>query len=1039
MADEGFKRKLAAILSADVEGYSRLMDDDEEATVRTLTSYRNAITDLVQQFRGRVVDAPGDNLLAEFTSVVDAVNCAVEIQRDLAERNTELAYNRQMQFRIGVNLGDVIEEDGRIYGDGVNIAARVEFLSEAGGICISGRAYDQVANKLGLEYENLGEHQVKNISVPIRVYRVLSYPGAAAHRVVKAKETLGRRWRKIGFSAAAIVIVAVALVVWQFYLRRPTVEPASVEKMAYPLPEKPSIAVLPFDNLSGDPKQDYLADGISENIITALSYIPEMFVIARNSSFTYKGKPVKIQQVSEELGVRYILEGSVLKSEDRVRVTAQLIDALTGGHIWSERYDRDLKELFDLLDEITQAISVELQVKLSQGEQARMWYKSTNNLVAWGYTVKGLGIFLYYTKEAMAKSRAFFEQALELDPEYAHALTMLAWTHFIDVRFGYADSRKDSMKSTVELAKKAVELDENDPLVHSLLQHIYLLQGHHDKAVEEGRKAVALGPSHAEAHILFGEALYQSGLSEEAVQICEKAIRLHPHTPIYYFAHMMNAYYYNGRYEESLAAAGQLIDRSRKVKYVGGDRLGQMGSIIALMELGREGETQPFVDQVISRWPQQCNLAYWSKYSLYSFSKDRGLLQQVIDSLRRAGIPEYAPLPLPDKPSIAVLAFDNLSGDPEQEYFADGIAENIITALSKVGELFVIARNSSFTYKGKPVKVQQVSRELGVRYVLEGSVRRSGDRVRITAQLIDAKNGQHLWAENYDRDFKNIFEIQDEITKKIVTSLRIKLTEGEQARMLDKRSKNLDVYLKFAQAQSLWRKGTKEGYIRFSQLAQKIIDIEPESSIGYWMLGWYHWVLAMEGTSPRESMKKSFKFAQKALSLDESDSLSHGLLGNIYLLMRKYDKAIESGKRAVELDPNGAQVHALLGMTLGYAGHLDEGIDQLNKGIRLNPFPAYWYYYYLGFCYRQKGQYEDALTEFKKALQRSPDAYLNYMGLATVYVFLDRQEEAEAAARKVLEINPNFSTGRASKAWPFKNPADLNLLVGALRKAGLPK
>src|SRR5210317_174262 len=217
MADEGFKRKLAAILSADVEGYSRLMDDDEEATVRTLTSYRNAITDLVQQFRGRVVDAPGDNLLAEFTSVVDAVNCAVEIQRDLAERNTELPYNRQMQFRIGVNLGDVIDEDGRIYGDGINIAARVESMAEAGGICISGRAYDQVANKLGLEYEDLGEHQVKNISTPIRVYRVLSHPGAAAHRVVQAKDSLGRKLRKISYAAAAVVIAVAALGIWQYY------------------------------------------------------------------------------------------------------------------------------------------------------------------------------------------------------------------------------------------------------------------------------------------------------------------------------------------------------------------------------------------------------------------------------------------------------------------------------------------------------------------------------------------------------------------------------------------------------------------------------------------------------------------------------------------------------------------------------------------------------------------------------------------------------------------------------------------------------
>jgi len=353
MNAEEFKRKLSAILSADVEGYSRLMDDDEEATVRTLTSYRTAIADLVQQFRGRIVDTPGDNILTEFTSVVDAVNCAVEIQRDLAERNTELPYNRQMQFRIGVNLGDVIEEDGRIYGDGVNIAARVESLSEAGGICISGRAHDQVENKLGLEYEDLGKHEVKNISRPIQVYRVLSYPGAAAHRVVQAKTNLGRRWRKIGLSVAVVVLVVAALGIWQFYMRRPTVEPALVEKMAFPLPEKPSIAVLPFDNMSGYPEQEFFSDGITEEIISSLSKTDQLFVIARNSTFTYKGKPVKVRQVAEELGVRYVLEGSVRKSENRVRITAQLIDAITGHHLWADRYDRDIKDIFALQDETT--------------------------------------------------------------------------------------------------------------------------------------------------------------------------------------------------------------------------------------------------------------------------------------------------------------------------------------------------------------------------------------------------------------------------------------------------------------------------------------------------------------------------------------------------------------------------------------------------------------------------------------------------------------------------------------------------------------
>jgi adenylate cyclase len=348
MAEQGFKRKLTAILSADVEGYSRLMDDDEEATVHTLTTYRTAINDLVQQYRGRIVDNPGDNILSEFASVVDAVNCAVEIQRELAERNAELPYNRKMEFRIGINLGDVIEEEGRIYGDGVNIAARVEAMAEAGGTCISGSAYDQVANKLGLKYENLGEHQVKNIATPIRIFRVLSLPGAAAHRVVRAKTTTAKRWKRVIFAIMVFIVVSFAVgTIWRFYFR-PSVEPASVAKMAYPLPDKPSIAVLPFTNMSDDPKQEYFADGMTEDLITDLSQMSNLFVIARNSTFFYKGKPVKIRQVAEELGVRYVLEGSVRKAKGQVRINAQLIDATTGHHLWAERYDGMLEDIFAL-------------------------------------------------------------------------------------------------------------------------------------------------------------------------------------------------------------------------------------------------------------------------------------------------------------------------------------------------------------------------------------------------------------------------------------------------------------------------------------------------------------------------------------------------------------------------------------------------------------------------------------------------------------------------------------------------------------------
>jgi TolB-like protein/class 3 adenylate cyclase len=332
VAQKGFKRKLTAILSADVIGYSRLMRDDEEATVRNLAAHRVLITEIIQKQNGRVIDSPGDNILAEFASVVDAVNGAIKIQAEIKKGNTGVPQNRLMEFRIGINLGDVIEEEERIYGDGVNIAARVEGLAAGGGIAISGTVYEHIKEKLSLGYHYLGEQEVKNISEPVRVYRLLTDPSDTGKMIGEEKRKSKKlRWATSG-AFATIIIAIGAFAIWNYYFR-PSLEPASVEKMAFPLPDKPSIAVLPFDNMSEDPKQEYFSDGLSDQIISSLSKMPNLFVIARNSTFTYKGKPVKIQKVAEDLGVKYVLEGSVQKTTDRIRITAQLIDATTGHHV----------------------------------------------------------------------------------------------------------------------------------------------------------------------------------------------------------------------------------------------------------------------------------------------------------------------------------------------------------------------------------------------------------------------------------------------------------------------------------------------------------------------------------------------------------------------------------------------------------------------------------------------------------------------------------------------------------------------------------
>jgi TolB-like protein len=363
------------------------MGEDEEATVRTITAYREVIASVVQKHRGRVVDSPGDNILAEFASVVDAVRGAVEIQEELKVRNAELPENRRMEFRIGINLGDVIHEEERIYGDGVNVSARVESLADAGGICVSRSAYDQVKNKLTLGYENLGEYSVKNIAEPVRIYKVLMDPEAVG-KVIGEKRAEPRRGQRVALALViALLLIVGGVLIWR--AASPPVEVASVEKMAFPLPDKPSIAVLPFDNMSDDPKQEYFSDGITEDLITDLSKISGLFVIARNSTFTYKGKPVKVQQVAEDLGVRYVLEGSVRKAGEKVRINAQLVDATTGHHLWAERLDGQLGDIFALQDRFTRKIVAALALELTADEQKKLAFKYTDNVEAYDAYLKG--------------------------------------------------------------------------------------------------------------------------------------------------------------------------------------------------------------------------------------------------------------------------------------------------------------------------------------------------------------------------------------------------------------------------------------------------------------------------------------------------------------------------------------------------------------------------------------------------------------------------------------------------------------------------
>jgi adenylate cyclase len=581
MTERQVTRKLAAILSADVKGYSRLMGDDEEATVRTLNAYKEVMTGLIQQHHARVVDAPGDNLLAEFPSVVNAVQCAVDIQKELTVRNATLPEERRMEFRIGITLGDIIVEAGRIFGDGVNIAARLESLSEAGGICISGTAYDHVRNKLSFGYTYLGERRVKNISEPVRVYRVNMEPGPST----------------------------------------PLFEGSA------DMSEAPSIAVLPFANMSGDPAQEYFSDGITEDIITGLSKIPRLVVIARNSAFVYKGKPVKVQDVGRDLGVRFVLEGSVQRAGDRVRITAQLIDARTGHHLWAERYDREMRDIFALQDEITLKIMTAMQVRLTEGKQAlTAGSKGTRNLESYLKLLEGISYSHRFNAEGNALARRTAEEVISLSPGDPDGYTMLASAYVGDYWYDSAKSPRESVEKAFELAQKALALDDSHAQAHDLLSHLYSIRKEHDKAISEAERAVALEPGGADVHAWLGTSLLYAGRVEEAIPFFEKAIRLNPFAPTWYFFAFGSAYRLVGRYEDAIT------QYARALRVSPDNVFAHLFLALTYGELERDEEARTEAEAVL-RIDPQFSLEWFAKSGEFEAHVDRS-----IELLRKAGL-----------------------------------------------------------------------------------------------------------------------------------------------------------------------------------------------------------------------------------------------------------------------------------------------------------------------------------------------------------------------------------------------------------------
>ena len=598
MAEQGEQRRLAAILAADMVGFSRLMEADERGTLARQKAQRTELIDPgIARHRGRIVKTTGDGLLVEFASVVDAVECAVAIQRAMATREAEMQQDRRIQYRIGINIGDIVIDGDDIFGDGVNVAARLESLAEPGGISITGDVYRQVESKLDIRFQDQGERRVKNIAKPLRVYRVLM-EGAAPKTKPETEEKHPKPWRR-ALAAAVVAAVIGVPAIWYFALQ--TTTPSTVA-----LTGKPSIAVLPFTNMSDDSSQEYFVDGMTEDLITDLAKIDSLFVIARNTVFTYKDKSVVVPDVARELGVKYVLEGSVRRVGDQVRINTQLIDGASGAHIWAERYDGSLADIFALQDKVTGEIIAQLQITLTPEQQERQERKDTDNQLAHDAYLRGWQFYRRYTPEDFVKAIPHFKRAVELDPDYGQAWAALASVYWITYRKAYSWALivipdKPNALAFQETRVKAEQylkqaMRNPTPLAHQVESQLWWDFRQFDKALVEAEQAVALDPNDPEGHLAMAWALIFAGRAEAAIAPAESAMRLDPNFPANYRFALGTAKLMLERYTEAEATLKSAFELNP------GELEIQAPLAVAYAQLGRKEEARSALQKYTDFW-----------------------------------------------------------------------------------------------------------------------------------------------------------------------------------------------------------------------------------------------------------------------------------------------------------------------------------------------------------------------------------------------------------------------------------------------------
>ena len=1039
MAENAVTQRVAAILAADAAGYTRLMADDETATIDALDAARAVFAEHTQANQGRVVDTAGDSVLAVFETTAGAVLAAMAIQADLAEINAPVPEARRMRFRIGIHLGDIHEKaDGTIYGDGVNIAARLEGIAEPGAIIVSDVVQGALRGRVDVGFADAGSHEVKNVAEPVRAYGVLT-DGAAAPSRPTAKR------RPLVLAGAGFAVILVGAIFWQ--LREPAPEPppaevasAEPEDPILALPKGPSIAVLPFDTFSETENIEYFADGLAEDITTALSRFPDLFVISRNSTFQYKGQPIDVREVGSNLGAEYVLEGSVRLTSGNLRVNAQLLNATDGSHLWAETFDRDFtaEDLFEIQDSITeQVVSVigDAWGVLAQDRLERVRGLGTQNLGSYACVARVQSYFRTFTTDEHLAVRTCLEETVENDPGYANAWAWLARL-IVDEYQIYQNPKPNSLDRALAAAQRAVELDPQNDQAQAALADAHFHRLEMDEFAAAAKRTLELNPNSSAALAEIGYQYAYMGEWDRGITLLRKAQKLNPRHPNWYFVITTFDGYGKGQYEAALTEAQKINMPGFFLNYV------MLGMIYG--QMGRLDEAKAALEKLDALWPGFTMEN--ARDFMGRIMPDADVREKVFGGLRKAGLPEAAPAP--NRPVIAVLPFDSMSEDAAHQFFADGIVEDIITRLARFSEIGVIARNSSFQYKGEAVDVRTVAEELGATYVLEGSVRRSDDDIRVVAQLLDAIDGTHLWAETYDRDLSaaSVFEIQDDITARVVGAIASNDSVIVMA-VVDasdtKAPADLASYECVLRAYEYWRVITPDVHLEVRTCLEHVVNNEPGYATALALLSDVTIDEYLYGYNPRPDLAppldRAWAYAQKAVDVDPKSAQARSNFARTAYYRHNMGIFRTEADRAIKLAPNNTLILAVAGHFLAYSGSWEQGMSLMARAIELNPHHQTWYHFPDFYDAYRQGQNEAALAAAQKI--NMPGFFWTHQVLAAAYAQLGMAQEAGEAVATLQTLYPGYSIQTMAdvhRMWNFEDEL-ITRMADGLRKAGLPE